>query len=378
MCGTLKALLFLSGAFLLLTGCGDDEVTSADNGEGNLSPTRGVVVNGFTSSMAIVEFSTPPEVTDNYGGISLGESANRVVLRGEEAYVVNSGTFGAAEDASIQVIDMVSASVVRTIPMPDGNSPWDMVIINSEKAYVTNLYGDSITVLDPGGDGVSAIIGTIDLPEGSAPAGIVVKGGRAYTANTGLDPVTYAYGPPSVSVIDTATDSVVDADGDAGNGGDTPISISGVNPQDLAFDGEGNLWVVCTGDWFSTFGVVHVIDTLTLSEEASLVIGGSPGSITVGKDVALLGDGGAASLFVVDIETRAVLRDETNPFVLTTTENSFVPDIMFDRSGEVAYALAFTDDTVFDLLVTNKEVSIRGEHALAAGSGPAGLTLSYD
>ena len=377
--GTLKVLILLSGAFLFLMGCGDDEDVGADNGQDNLSPTRAVVVNGISSSMAIVEFSEPAQVTDNVGGVQLGPSANRVALWGEEAYVVNSGTFGDAENASIQVIDMASASVVRTIPLPDGNSPWDIAILSPNKAYVTNLYGDSVTVLDPRGvDWPSAFIKTIDLPAGSAPAGIVVHGERAYTANTGLDSVTYMYGPATVSVIDTATDTIVDADGDGGNGQDTPISISGINPQDLAVDGGANLWVVCTGDWFSTFGVVDVINTVTLSEEESLSIGGSPGSISVGKDVALLGDGGSASLFVVDIEMKTVLRDETDPFVLTTTENSFVPDIVFDRSGEVAYALAFTDDMVFDLLVTDNEVSIRAQYALAAGSGPAGLTLSYE
>ena len=109
--------------------------------------------------------------------------------------MVNSGTFGAAEDASVQVIDLSSASLVRTIPLPDGDSPWDIAVVGFDKAYVTNLYGDSITILDPRVDGPSAIIGTIDLPAGSGPAGILVDGDRAYTANTAIDPVTYAYGP---------------------------------------------------------------------------------------------------------------------------------------------------------------------------------------
>ena len=114
-------------------------------------------------------------------------------------------------------------------------------------------------------DGPSAILGTIDLPAQSSPAGILVHGDRAYTANTAVDPVYYSYGPPTISVIDTATDTIVDADNDPGNGDDTPVSISGVNPQDLAIDAEGNLWVACTGDWVSTPGEVDVVDTLTLT-----------------------------------------------------------------------------------------------------------------
>jgi streptogramin lyase len=375
-----KSVLFvLLGVFLLVVGCGDDDDAGAGNGEENLSPTRAIVVNGISSSMAFVEFNVPPQVIDNVGGIGLGPSANRVALLDQEAYVVNSGTFGAAENASVQVIDMSSSTVVRTIPLPDGDSPWDIAIISPEKAYVTNLYGDSVTILDPRLDGSAAIIGTIDLPAGSSPEGIAVHGNRAYIANTGLDRVTFVdYGPATVSVIDTLTDTVVDVDGDPGNGEDTPVPISGLNPQDLAVDAEGNLWVVCTGDWVATLGVVDVLDLATLSETVSLTIGSSPGSIAVGERVALVGDGAAASVFVIDIATRTVLQDETDPFVLTTTEWSFVPDIVFDRSGEIAFALAQTDDRVFELLVTDDEVSVRAEYALATGSGPAGLTLSYD
>jgi len=362
--GLRKALLFLFAALLVAGGC-----TEAN---------RAVVVNGTSSSMAAVEFSMPRRVTNNVGGIGLGPSANRVALWGQEAFVVNSGTFGAALNASLQVVDMPSSALARTIPLPDGNSPWDIAILSSEKAYVTNLYGDSITILDPRVDGPSAILGTIDLPAGSSPAGIVVDGGRAYTANTGLDSETYAYGPATVSVIDTVTDTIVDADGDSGNGEDTPISITGINPQDLAVDVEGNLWVVCTGDWGSTFGVVDVVDTLTLSETDSLATGSSPGSIALGNRVALVGDGASASLFEIDIETRTVLRDETNPFVLTTTTWSFVPDIVFDRSGEIAFALAFTDDTVFEIGDFNDRLTIRPRLRLATGSGPAGIALSYE
>ena len=345
---------------------------------GCIEANRAVVVNGASSSLATVEFSIPPQVTDNFGGIGLGTSANRVAVWGQEAYVVNSGTFGTAENASVQVIDMSSSSLVRTIPLPDGNSPWDIAIISFDKAYVTNLYGNSITILDPRVDGASAIVGTIDLPAGSSPAGILVYGGRAYTANTAIDPMYYTYGPASVSVIDTMTDSIVDADNDSGNGEDTPISITGLNPQDLAIDGEGNLWVVCTGDWYSTFGVVDVLDTLTLSETDSLVTGGSPGSIAVGDRLALVGDGGGARLFVIEIANRTVWRDETNPWVLTNTTWSFIPDIVFDRSGKVAFALAFQDDMVFEILDLNHRPRVRNRHRLAAGSGPTGIALHYE
>ncbi len=363
--GRVKNGMFVLLSVLLLAG-------------GCTEANRAVVVNGISSSLATVEFSLPPQVSDNFGGIGLGTSANRVAVLGPEAYVVNSGTFGTAENASVQVIDLSSASLVRTIPLPDGNSPWDIAVVSFDKVYVTNLYGDSITVLDPRVDGPSAIIGTIDLPAGSGPAGILVDGNRAYTANTAIDPQTYTYGQGTVSVIDTATDTVVDVDNDPGNGDDTPVSISGVNPQDLAMDGSGNLWVVCTGDWFSTFGVVDVIDTLTLSEADSFVMGGSPGSIAIGNRLVLVGDGGGANLFVIDLASRAVLNDAANPWMLTTTTWSFIPDIVFDRSGDVAFVLAFQDDLIIELADINNRFRVVEVYGLAPGSGPAGIALSYE
>lgn len=340
--------------------------------------TRAVVVNGMTSGMSVLDIALPPRVTDHFGDIVLGTSANRVVVQGGEAFVVNSGTFGSAQNASIQVIDIETASLLRTIPLPDGDSPWTLAFVDDQKAYVTNLYTDSVTILDPQEDGPSAILGRIELPSGTAPEGIVVHEGRAFTANTGLDFNTFVYGAGSVSVIDAASDTVVDADGDPTNGVDTPVYLTGTNPQDLEMDAEGDLWIICTGDWFSVFGELDVVDTATLSFEDSLDIGSSPGSIAVGSEVALIGDGASASLFAVDIGNRTVIHDAGNPVVLSNTPWSFVPDIAFDRLGQVAYALAFSDDKIFEVLVVNQRVKLRSQYALEPGSGPGGIGLVYE
>lgn len=353
----------LAAGLAFLFGCSDAQ--------------RVVVVNGLSSAMSVVDLGLPPSVTDHFGGNTLGPNANRVVVRGSEAFVVNSGTFGSAENASVQVIDLTTGALVRTIPLPDGDNPWTMAFVNDFKAYVTNWLSDSVTVINPQLSGPSAVVGRIELPPISAPEGIVVYEGRAYTANTGLDLGTFLYGPGTVSVIDTITDTLVDADGDPSNGLDTPVFLSGVNPQDLEVDGQGKLWVVCTGDWWSVFGSVDIVDLDSLSTEATIPVGGSPGTITLGKEIALLGDGAAAQLFALDLANRTVLRGPSNPIRLSTTPWSFVPDIVFDRLGEVAYALSFLDDKVFELVYVNGRIKQRHQYALEAGSGPAGLALVY-
>lgn len=362
LAGTMLCWILAAG-LVFLFGCSDAQ--------------RVVVVNGLSSAMSVVDLGLPPSVTDHFGGNTLGPNANRVVIRGTEAFVVNSGTFGSAQNASIQVIDLASGALLRTIPLPDGDNPWTMAFVDDFKAYVTNWLSDSVTVINPRLSGSEAVLGRIQLPATSAPEGIVVYEGRAYTANTGLDFSTFLYGPGTISVINTATDTLVDADGDASNGEDTPVFLSGVNPQDLAVDMSGDLWVVCTGDWWSVFGSVDIVDLGSLATEATIPIGGSPGAIALGKEVALLGDGAAAQLFAVDLATRTVLNGASNPIPLSATPWSFVPDIVFDRQGEVAYALSFLDDRVFEMVYVNGRVKQRYQYALEGGSGPAGLDLAY-
>ena len=145
--------------------------------------------------------------------------------------------------------------------------------MSPNKVYVTALYGNNVTIIDPTVQGAAGVLGTIPMPTfGGVPAGpasIIVLGGYAYTTNSGYDAATFAYIPGSVSVIDTATDTLVDADGDPGNGSDTPIFTTGLNPQDLAVDGEGEIHVVCTGDYWSVFGIVDVIDPASWSVTSS-------------------------------------------------------------------------------------------------------------
>ena len=107
-------------------------------------------------------------------------------------------------------------------------------------------------------------------------------------------------------------------------------------------------------------------------------MGGSPGSIAIGNRLVLVGDGGGASLFVIDLASRAVLNDAANPWMLTTTAWSFIPDIVFDRSGDVAFALAFQDDMIFELVDVNNRLRVREVYVLAPASGPAGIALSYE
>ena len=321
-------ILSLLTLAVLLSGCPDAQ--------------QAIVVNGSSNNASAVDLSTGV-VTSDLGGMVLGPVSNRIEVVGTIAYVVNSGDFTGA-NASVQVIDLTTNPIVNTIPIPDGENPWDLAVVSPNKLYVTALYGNNVTVLDPTLQGASAVLGTITLPTfggiPAGPAGIVALDGYAYTANSGYDAATFGYVPGSVSVIDTSTDTLVDVDGDLGNGSDTPIFTTGLNTQDLAVDGEGEIHVVSTGDYWSVFGVVDVIDPASWSVTTSIPLGGSPGNISIGKGFALIGAGDADScdLFIYKTDTNAVWADGTNPFTLIGSSGwCTVGKIAVSQSEEWAY-----------------------------------------
>lgn len=321
-------ILSLLTLAVLLTGCPDAQ--------------QAIVVNGSSDNASGVDLSTGV-VTSDLGGMTLGPVPNRIEMVGTTAYVVNSGDFTGA-NASLQVIDVTTHTIVNTIPIPDGENPWDLAVVSPNKVYVTALYGNNVTIIDPTQQGASGLLGTIPMPTfGGVPAGpasIIVLGGYAYTTNSGYDAATFGYVPGSVSVIDTATDTLVDVDGDPGNGRDTPIFTTGLNPQDLAVDGEGEIHVVCTGDYGSVFGIVDVIDPASWTVTASIPLGGTPGNISIGKGFALVGAGDADScdLFIYRTDTHVVWADGANPFTLVASSGwCTVGKIAVSLSEEWAY-----------------------------------------
>ena len=357
-----------------------------------LTVKQALVVNQNSNNVSAVDLKSGA-VTPNFGGLAIGPTANRVVVRGARAYVVNSGAFPGSTGAGVEVVELANNQVVNTIPFSDGENPWAIAFVSDAKAYVTTLYGNNVTVLDPRVNGAAAILKTIALPvftgpNGPVPAGpegIVVAGGYAYTTNTAWDSVGFSYLPGSVSIIDTAADLLVDADADAANGTDTPVFTSRINPQDLDVDGEGRIHVVCTGDYFSQFGVMDAIDPVTWAVASSVPLGGSPGNVSILGGWALVGAGDADSgdLYVVRTDTGQVVHDSTNPLTLMATSGwCTVGKISFgaDLEGLKAYAPAGSlgaEARLFELTFDPTAQQARAFDLAPGANMPAAVGLVY-
>ena len=195
---------------------------------------------------------------------------NQIVVRDTMAFVVCSGT------DEIQVIDLNSVSTVRFIGTGAESNPYWITFLNSQTAYVTSFVNNSLIKLDMTTNSVVK-----ETVVGVSPEGVIIHNFKAYIGVTAFDLGTYLYGQGKVAVYDTQTDEKL-----------YDINV-GVNPQYLAVDKLGRVHVVCTGDYWSSFGIVYIIDPTLDAVVDSITIGGSPGQIAISPNgVAYLAAGG--------------------------------------------------------------------------------------
>ncbi|MDH3889836.1 MAG: hypothetical protein OEV49_02030 [candidate division Zixibacteria bacterium] len=195
---------------------------------------------------------------------------NQIVVRDTLAFVVCSGT------DEIQVIDLNRVATVDFISTGAASNPYWMAFLDNHTAYVTSFVNNSLIKLDMDS---GSVVKETDV--GTSPEGVIIHDFKAYIAVTGFDPGTFLYGQGKVAVYDTQSDEKL-----------YDINV-GVNPQYLAVDALERIHVVCTGDYWSSFGVVYIIDPALDSVVDSVIIGGSPGQLSISPDgVAYLAAGG--------------------------------------------------------------------------------------
>ncbi len=256
------------------------------------------VINTTGETLSKIDLATSTVTNDI---LTLGSDVycypNQIVVRDTMAYVVNSGT------NEIQVIDLAAESTVGFIPTGAGTNPYWLAFLDAQYFYVTEMLTNSLAKIDAT---TGAKIAEVEV--GVSPEGVLIHDYKAYVAVTAYDFNTYSWGAGKVAVYDT--------------GGDTAmfdISV-GTNPQFLACDTSGRIHVVCTGDYWSAWGMVYVIDPVADVVIDSVAVGGSPGQLTIGPDnIAYLAAGGWVNdgyLYSYDAGSLEVLHGEGNPILV--------------------------------------------------------------
>lgn len=315
-----------SGFLLLLTIL---LATSASAQRHVFATTTSYEVVGGTSRLGL---DAPyPAVLDEYviHSDALVRAFGRHVFVINRLFADNVLVLDAADDYAV-----VSQYSVASI----GLNPSDLLRIDGTKAYVSLYESNALLVCHPL---TGAVARTIDLSafadaDGKVEMDQMVRvGNRAFVALQKLDRrvVPWAVtGTSSLVVIDTDTDTVVDADPD--RPGVQDISLSLQNPYWRArFDGRlGRILLVTSGSYLARDGGIEVINPFSLRSEGSLIseaeLGGELLDFALVSDVlgwAIVNDAQFNTCLVrFDPATRDVIDTVlcTNGFLLSDLELS--------------------------------------------------------
>lgn len=285
----IPGLLFL----LSLNACMEDEVPRDPDFSDNTGSSRGVfIVNegNFTfenSSLSYYDIGTGKvlqEVFFNTNLLPLGDVAVSMTIRDSLGYVVvnNSGKIYILHARTFALRGKITGLT----------SPRHLHFIAADKAYVTDLYARSITIVNPV---TGEITGSIDVSNNNEEFGqhtteqMVQYGKYVYTNCWSFD--------NQVLVIDSETDEVID-------------SIGVIKqPNSMVMDRHHALWVLSDGGWegspygYETPGLMRVDASSATAEE---VLRFSDGD----RPSALRSNGSGDTLYFIN---RHIYRMEADP-----------------------------------------------------------------
>ncbi|MFQ6617064.1 MAG: FlgD immunoglobulin-like domain containing protein [Fidelibacterota bacterium] len=301
------------------------------------------VVNNLAESLTKIDLLNNIVYSDE---ITLGLVPNKITLRGNSAYVVNSIS------ANIYVIDLEKFEIAETIDVGEGENPWDIAILNDDSAYVSNFQTSSVSLVSLS---ENKVLKKIDV--GLSPEGLLIHGNKLFVCNTGFNPETFEFDAGTVSIIDVGTNMI------------TSSLPAGINPQYMAVDGQGLIHIVSTGNYADKEGVIYILDPDEEVVLDSIPIGGFPGSIAIaGDSMGYLGAGGWGDegfVFSYNTITRTVLRGPYNPIII----GPGVTGISVDKDNNV-YACNFNKDTITKI---SPDLSV--EQIYKVNQGPIDLAI---
>ncbi|HDH58194.1 MAG TPA: T9SS type A sorting domain-containing protein [Bacteroidetes bacterium] len=258
------------------------------------SPPIAWVVNNLSETLSEVDLSSGQVITN---AISLGSIPNDIIISGDKAYVVNSGS------NHVQIIDLSAQQTLGTIELYLGLNPYFIVLDGEDRAFVSNWMTGNVSVLD-----LDSMTEIDTINTGGVPQGLCIVGDWLFISDVNYDFQTWSYGPGRLLAYSLTDLSFL---GEA---------VIGTNPQVIEYGPDGRLHVVCTGNFATVFGQVQIINPTDLAIEHSVTLGGSPGSIAFTSDgTAYLGAAGWTEdgyVYSYNGISYAVYHDENNPILV--------------------------------------------------------------
>lgn len=154
---------------------------------------------------------------------SLGDVAQSMTVFNGRGYIVVNNS---------NKVEVVSLDDFKTIKTIQGfSSPRYFTVVDSAKAYVTNLHGN-ISIVDLN---ALEVTGTIETPDWTE--GMVRYQQYVFIASVGKFSESTAVRKAKVYIINTKLDQIVDS------------ILTGKEPMGIVIDKKDKIWVLCTGGW---------------------------------------------------------------------------------------------------------------------------------
>ena len=252
-------------ALLMFAGCMKDDEWIKTHQNGTSLPNGVFIINegNFMYGNASLSFYNPTtrEVQNdlffNVNGLPLGDVAQSMVIYNNLGYIVinNSGKVYVINPSDGQYVGKITGLT----------SPRYIHFLNSEKAYITDLYAGQVTIVNPK---TYQITGTIPTVGHASTEQMVQWNEYLFVSCWSFD--------NTILVIDTRTDKV------AGE------IKTGKQPGGLVLDKFNKIWTLCDGGWTksgttSRIPMLQCIDpaTRTVEKSFSLTADAKPSRLAI-------------------------------------------------------------------------------------------------
>ncbi|MFN8239497.1 MAG: hypothetical protein U0X39_01950 [Bacteroidales bacterium] len=226
-------LLLLLLAFDLLS-CEKEEIGNVNTLSGSLAGSGFFLLNegNYMSGNGSLSFLPGDgsilhnDIFQAINGRPLGDVANHCLVKGDTCFIVvnNSGK-----------VEVIESSTGRSLKTITGLvSPRQITKVSNHKAYVSSLYSDQISIIDLES---CELKGKISMRRTSEA--ILLSSGKVFVSN-------WASGK-EIIVINPDTDQVIDS------------LVTGAEPESMVVDGDGKIWVLCTGGYSGKYNPELVV-----------------------------------------------------------------------------------------------------------------------
>ncbi len=224
--------------------------------------------------------------------VYLGQAANDIEIdrANDWAFVVSS------LDNRLFKIDLSSGSI-DVYKFPAGSNPYNLCL-DETNVYVTLSVSNQVVVIEKS---TMATVTQFAISGVNYIEGIKRRGNYLYVLDTGYkgaftytNGTLYVYKIPDFSLYKT-------------------VGL-GTNSQSLDIDtSDGEIYVVCTGDYGSVKGEVWVIKESDFTVKTNLFVGGSPSYIGIGPwHIAFITGDWNGGVFVINVSSESVVHSSTN------------------------------------------------------------------